>query len=216
MEDIKKGKVDWVKQAFEHNRLGRYEQAIFACSQALQIDQTFARAHFGKALAFYNLGQMDFALLALKQTIRYNRSHFRAYILAGNIYCHQGEYKRTIRAFSLALQIDPLDENALSGKANAEIQQTRKEFYDAEKQRLLRIEASEHIARGNDYYNKGDYICALEEYNKALRLDPHSLIDLHQRVKICNSVSYNTKTDNRGKQYMIGDDGFIRGYEPDL
>jgi tetratricopeptide (TPR) repeat protein len=217
-----KEKIAWVQRAHEYHLLGQYDNAIFACNQALQIDKTFARAHFGRALAFYKLNRIEFTLSALKQTIKYSRNHIRAYILAGNIYHQQEKYKRAVRAYSLALRIDPIDRDALAGKEKAEICQAEqdkknleKEKQNREREDLLEVKINKHISDGDKHYNENNYKDALEAYNAALQLDSYNLPVLRKRVKIYN-ILYPSVTQNHSdiQSYVMRKDGTIEKMMP--
>lgn len=186
MKSTEKDKIAWVQQAYKYHHSGQYEEAIFACNQALQIDKTFARAHFGRALAFYKLNKTKHALLALKETIKYNRNHIRACLLAGEI-CHQrGLYKRALQFYNQALLIDPLDKDALAGKEKATIHQAEqdKQKQEAdEKARLLEAKLNESILNGDKYYDEGNYQEAIDAYKDACQLSPNNRDVLRKMAK---------------------------------
>ena len=58
----------WLTNAL--NELGRYEEAIEACEEAIKLDSNDAGAYCSKGTALYSLGHYEEAIEACEQTIR--------------------------------------------------------------------------------------------------------------------------------------------------
>lgn len=57
-----KTKDAWLKEAIDHYKAAHYEEALFACEQAIALDPTFARAYHGKGLILTYLQKYTDAL----------------------------------------------------------------------------------------------------------------------------------------------------------
>lgn len=181
-----KGKFDWLKRAHEHYNSGRFYDVIFACNQALQIDEAFDRAHLGRALAFYKLHKIEMSLSSVNQTIRCNPQNIKAYILKGDICLEHRKFKDALIAYNQALHIEPSNEDAQRGKKQAESYQSELEKRHSESaqdfsRKIEKIGKTEeqlspllekYIADGDTFYKAKKYQEALDAYVQALQIDP--------------------------------------------
>lgn len=70
-----------------------------------------------------------------------------------------------------------------------------------------KLQANQHIRKGNGYYSEEKYKLALDEYNAALALNP-DIKSLYLYVGTCNSALYKPmKDDERNKAY--GDEAIV-------
>ncbi|WP_139240662.1 tetratricopeptide repeat protein, partial [Geitlerinema sp. PCC 9228] len=95
-----------------YSNQGKYEQAIAAYQQALEIDPNSAYAYFNLGLVYSNQGNYEQAIAAYQQGLEIDPNDASAYIGLGNAYSNQGKYEQAIAAYQQALEIDPNDANA--------------------------------------------------------------------------------------------------------
>ena len=128
---------------------GKYDDAINAYYNALDLDPQYALAWSGKGQALYAQGKYDEAIEAYDEATRLNHALKldSQYVLAwsgkGQALYAKGKYDEAINAYDEAIRLDPNDADAWSYKGDA-----------------LRA--------------KGKYDEAIEAYDEAIRIDPEN------------------------------------------
>src|SRR6266702_1857140 len=84
-EILSKTKEQWLEEGRSHHKANRYDRALAAYEQALEIDPTFARAHRNRGDAFYDLKRYNEALAAYEQAIQLDPYTARAYKSRGDV-----------------------------------------------------------------------------------------------------------------------------------
>ena len=64
-----------------YGNLGRYQDAIESCKQAIRIKPDYAEAHYNLGVAYANLGRYQDAIEAYKQAIRIKPDYAEAYLI---------------------------------------------------------------------------------------------------------------------------------------
>lgn len=88
-------------------RKGSYELAAAHAQKALQLEPTYNYARHNLAVALFNLGALDRAMVEGEQTVRENPQRADTHALLGRTYAKQGDSQRAEQAFLRALDIDP-------------------------------------------------------------------------------------------------------------
>jgi tetratricopeptide (TPR) repeat protein len=89
--------------------LGRYEQAIEECKNAIAIDPDFGNPYNDIGSYLTQLGKSDEAIPWLEQALvakRYEPRHF-PHVNLGRIYWAKGDLLQAIREFGKAVEIEP-------------------------------------------------------------------------------------------------------------
>src|SRR6266516_3508079 len=94
----------------------RYQKALLAFEQAIQLDPNDAVLYNGKGLALSNLNRYGEALLAYEQAIRLNPNNADAYFNKGNILDELKRYEEALAAYELAIRRDPNNADAHNNK----------------------------------------------------------------------------------------------------
>ncbi|MEP7109083.1 MAG: tetratricopeptide repeat protein [Ferruginibacter sp.] len=90
-----------------YNYSGDKSKAISFFDKCLSIDYTFMDAYREKAIALYDMGKYDDALLLLEKATTVKRTFDEAWYWMGRCYEKSGKRKEAIESYRLALQIDP-------------------------------------------------------------------------------------------------------------
>ena len=197
---IPEGNTDdeWIERGSQLWRLKRDSEALMAFDRAItQNSDLKYLAYYGKALALINLQQHDSALESLKEGIKFNRNFVPNLKLQSSLF---------ISSNNLQSALDTID-------------------------RIISLNSKmpdESYRIANLYKNKGQILARLQkyseaeiEYNKAIKITPHSSFyyDLHiiyayqQKWKLAlenynKAISFNEKS---AKNYYIK--GFLYGQQ---
>lgn len=97
-----------------YSMLGRYEEAIACCQQAIACDPAFGNPYNDIGSYLIEQGQPAAALPWLEQATRatrYNAPHF-PYINMGRAYEKLGQYRSAVAAYDQALRLQPFNQQA--------------------------------------------------------------------------------------------------------
>ncbi|MGD9281655.1 MAG: tetratricopeptide repeat protein, partial [Desulfobacterales bacterium] len=154
---------------------GNTEQAINYLNKALQINPDYAEAHSNLGGMHIKQGNIDKAIYHSKEALRLNPKLIEPHNNLGIALMQQGKIAAAISQFQKALELKPdfiMAENNL--KRALAIQ---KEF-EAEISRLQELlkdnpdNVELHFRLGNLYFRKGDQRQAMQQYKKAIQLNP--------------------------------------------
>lgn len=101
-----------------YGMMQRYEEAIEACHEAIELDPTFGNPYNDIGSYLIEQGEWDEAIPWLEKALmapRYESPQF-PYLNLGRVYRKKGDYKRALAYFNQALEIDPLYRAALGAK----------------------------------------------------------------------------------------------------
>jgi Flp pilus assembly protein TadD len=125
-----------------YGKLGRYQDAVEACKQAIRIKPDYAEAHCNLGVAYGKLGRYQDAIESYQQAIRIKPDYAAdAYYNLGVVYSKFGRHQDAIESFKQAIKINPDDDEA-------------------------------HFNLGVTYYKLGRYQDAIESYKQAIRIKP--------------------------------------------
>ena len=171
---------------------GEYDKAIPDLTKAIELDSNYALAYNSRAVAFQNTGKCEEAILDYTKAIELNLNFAVAFANRGECYFGKGEYNKAIDDYTKALELEPNYSLAYAMRGLSYFKQ--KEYDKAISDCIKAVEinpgAIPFSIIGDAYSAKGNYVEAIQNYTKALELDP------------CCAVAY----DNRGQAYSeIGD-----------
>jgi tetratricopeptide (TPR) repeat protein len=96
-----------VHQGLKYYDLGRWQEAIVAFSDAIEIDPNFAVAHFGLGVTYSRLENWEEALAYFKKTIEMNPTFAPGYLGLGITYNILGFNDKAMKALKKAVSINP-------------------------------------------------------------------------------------------------------------
>jgi tetratricopeptide (TPR) repeat protein len=97
----------------------QFQQAIEQFKKAIEVEPTFRDAFDGLIGAYLHAGRRSDAAAAMTQLLEIEPNISRYRLLLGQILLEQNQAERALAQFSFALQIDPLNADALLGFATA-------------------------------------------------------------------------------------------------
>jgi tetratricopeptide (TPR) repeat protein len=94
----------YLRIAIDNYNMGRYQDTIAACEQAIRIDPRYARAYYGKGLAFACLKKYPAAIVAYHKAIEYDPHNYNIYIHRADAYKELGHYKKALSDYCQAFK----------------------------------------------------------------------------------------------------------------
>jgi tetratricopeptide (TPR) repeat protein len=159
----RKTKEQWVDEGNAFLEINRYEEAIAAYDQALQLDPSLPYAYFKKGLALLKLKRYAEAIPILDQAIRLNPDEALAYNGKGFALLQFQQYKEAISLFDQALNHNSTVDYIYNNKGCAFF-----ELGDYEKANRVFDEAIRlNPKRGRYYSNKGKALEHLQRSTEA-------------------------------------------------
>lgn len=100
----------------------RWDEAVEACTKAIELDPTLAWAYYSRGLAYAKQGRLDLAVADFTRSIELARSN-AAYYERGRAFFREGKLDLAIADFTKAIELDPTDASAYAwrGVARAKI-----------------------------------------------------------------------------------------------
>ena len=134
--------VDYNNRGLMLSNNDQYEEAIADFNRALAINPRLDGAYNNRGNSQAALGNLALAIADYQRAIDYNPTNLKALINLGISFRQLGLYDLALENFDLSL----LFSKHLQGRIYAE--------------------------RGKTYHSRGDYNCAIADYNRALKLLP--------------------------------------------
>ena len=100
--------------------LERYEEALTAFERALKLAPNDTDAWYNKGVVLSKLKRHTEAVLAYETALKYDKNDDQIWNNLGASYSELGEYDKAISAFRKALLLNPKNQKAVTGKADAE------------------------------------------------------------------------------------------------
>ncbi len=163
------------KVANSYFSLDKYEEAIAAYDQALQIKPDLHEAWYNRGIAIDNLGRHEEAIAAYDQALQIKPDYYEAWNNRGSALFHLGRYEEVIVACDQALQIKPDFYEAWNNRGIALRQLGRNEEAISSYDQVLRIKPDFHEAwsnRGGALFHLGRYEEAISSYDQVLQIKP--------------------------------------------
>ncbi|MEZ6116056.1 MAG: tetratricopeptide repeat protein [Pirellulaceae bacterium] len=139
-------------------RRGRFDEAAFRYSQALQLDSKNAELHFNRARCLMQMGNFIESRQALLDAVANDPDHGQAYLLLASLYGMQGQFADALQAFQRALEITPDSLATLASFAEALLTMPNEQLRDFSKCQEL-LERAARIASAPDEKNKVAMLC---------------------------------------------------------
>lgn len=171
LQNLLKSKEDWLKEGNTFRQLKRYEEALQAYEQAIQLDPTNSNVFEYKSAAFYGLRRYQEALEAAKHAILLDPTNSSAFGHKSAALNGLKHYQEALEAAEHAILLDPTNSFALRRKSAA--LNGLKRYQEA-------LEAAEHailLNRSNSdgFRRKSAALNGLKRYQDALEAAEHAI-----------------------------------------
>jgi tetratricopeptide (TPR) repeat protein len=136
--------------------LGKNTEAIKYFDKALKLDRRYSQALAHRGVAYHNVGKFDLAKADFDAALGLDPKNATAYRFRANIYALANDYKRVVLDLNKCLELDP---------------------------KKYGQDAALYQNRGEAYHQLGRPKEALEDFEKALNLNPRYVLALVNRGK---------------------------------
>ena len=175
-----------------YERKGDYDAAIADYNKAIQIKPDYAKAYYNRGIAYKKKGDYDAAIADYNKAIQIKPDDADAYYYRGRAYHKKQEYTRAIEDYTKATEINPKDAYNFSGRAWTYFKagQAARGFPDAERALELKPNEPDFLdTRGEIFEALGrrdeavaDFRRAIDEYTKAIEIDPKNAYNFNGRA----------------------------------
>lgn len=174
-----------------------YDKAIDDFAKAIEVDRKYADAWNNRGFAQLKAGRHEKAIADLKQAVTINPDYATAWTNTGLVYMQQEDFANAVKAFSQAVRLAPLDVRWVTYRRAALLKLERFEEASADAQKIqwlnelsqLTQHASDRagdsaawILRAAHLAEGTEYAAAVQDYSRALQLDPGNIEALHGRA----------------------------------
>ncbi len=167
------------QRALLETQQGNHAEAIDIFGELIDRSPSNASHYSNRGLVYFKSGQLEAAMTDYNHAIALNPRLDSAYNNRANFYAAQGLYLEAILDYDVALDLNPANVRAW---INQGITFREVEMYDRALESLDlalclgKLEGHVYAERGRTYHLRGDWNCAVGEYQRAL--EQISLSDL--------------------------------------
>jgi len=169
---------------------------FFSKEKVNQEDQQDnSKVFYDKAMKLFETKDYDKAIIELTKAIEQNSSYSEAYEKRGECYYNLKTYSKAVLDFSEAIKLDKTNANAFNNRANSYYYQKNYDNAIDDYSRVIQILPDSSVAyinRGNTYYFQlKEYNKAVQDYEKALNLDPGNAQTLKNKKDALKKIEEN-------------------------
>jgi tetratricopeptide (TPR) repeat protein len=204
----------WNSYAAALHIVGRYDEALTARDQVVNLDSSHAYAHNNRGITLRNLGRYDEALTAHDQAINLDPSYARAYRSRGITLRDLGRYDEALTAHDQAINLDPSFANAHNSRGLVLQTLGRSEDALAAYDRVIALQPElgyPHENKGVALAIIGEFDRALAEFEAANRLDPTGA---GEGKAWAGAVLWRLREPARAREFFAQVEGRITGCTP--
>lgn len=167
------------QKALAEAQQGNHTEAIALLSYLIDQNPNSASDYSNRGLVYFQSGAAAAALADYDRAIELNPRLDSAYNNRANYYAAQGQFLEAILDYDIALDLNPTNVRAW---INQGITFRELEMYDRALESLElalclgRLEGHVYAERGRTYHLRGDWNCAVADYQRALAALPQSNI----------------------------------------
>ena len=172
------------KSAEKYLKQGVYAEALDAYGQALEMDATLSKAHFGRARTFTQLGDLSSAVKSYTAVLSTQPDNISALRNRGWLYMRQQDYMQALKDYEDAVSLAPDDVTLIYARANAYYR--LKDYTNALKDydEVIRRDSTfteAYLNRGVTHSVLQEYRRAIADFNQTITLDPNNGYAYHRR-----------------------------------
>lgn len=188
--------------AFE--KKGEYEKAIHYYTKAITAMPRLAIPYCNRANMYHRIHEYDKAITDYRKAIELNPRYSEAHNGLGSLYFNVKQYALAESCFRAAVQMNPRNDVAFSNlgaicAAKADYENAIKYYDRAVLSGNPRKLYSYYYNRGTAYAQKGDLLKAIQDFSKAIELNPGFAAAYHNRGLAYKNIgdAENSKKDSK-------------------
>lgn len=152
-------------------QMGYYDEAIALFTQLIERNPLNATDYSNRGLTYFQSGQSAEALADYSRAIELNPRLDGAYNNRANYHAAQGQFLEAILDYDVALDLNPANTRAWINQGitfrDLEMYERAIESFDLALH-LGRLEGHIYAERGRTYHLRGDWNCAIADYQRAI------------------------------------------------
>src|SRR5947209_3324422 len=99
-------KEQYLSEGLAYYQAKKFQLALVACKQAIQLDSNYARAFHVKGLALRELKQYEEAIIAFRQALFIHPQNARVYVDLARVYYELRRFKESGEMYRQAIPLD--------------------------------------------------------------------------------------------------------------
>jgi serine/threonine protein kinase len=155
---------EWLADADDHHKNQRWEEALAAYEQAIQLGYESADTYFIQGSILYDLKRLNEALMAYDRAIQLGYKDAVVHYRRGYILHLLERHEEALTAYEQAIQLDPTNASFYGGKGN--VFRELKRYADAQQAYEEAIRLSPHTPIF--HINRGDVLFTLKEFERSV------------------------------------------------
>lgn len=137
---------DYVRMGIAYRRSKKYDKAINAYNQALQLNPNYERAYNNRGNVYYDLKEYEKAIQDYNKALELNPDYAAAYSNRANIYSDLKEYEKAIQDYNKSIELNPDYITALNNRGIVYKMQTQYDLALADFNRILELDPNNQPA----------------------------------------------------------------------
>ncbi|CAB3808139.1 Beta-barrel assembly-enhancing protease [Paraburkholderia caffeinilytica] len=177
MDNGKQSADIYVSRGNAYRAKGDAENSLLDYDAAIARAPFDPRAHFGKAVVFYNMGNLEGAESEFNTTLRLNPNDLDSMRGLAMVLRDQHRYSESIATYTSALKMKPGDALLISGRAWAYEEMGDLPHAISDYSQAIALQPNDEFVlrlRGLAYDHQGDYSKAIADFTQVTRLAPNS------------------------------------------
>ncbi|MBI4379081.1 MAG: tetratricopeptide repeat protein [Nitrospinae bacterium] len=157
-----------------YEKMGMDEKALNYYEDAFKNNPQYIKVHQSMGDLYLKKGDTGKAIEAIEKAVHISPNNPHRQAQLGKIYLSKGDIEKAGKAFKTAIKVDPKNAELQTDIGEAYLQSGLDEMAAEAFKGSLTVTESVHVYNrlGIALRRKGKYLEAIEEYKKALRLDP--------------------------------------------
>lgn len=187
----KRGGQKWLEEGNVHYAARRFQEAITAYNQAINVDPRSVAAYYGLGSAYHQLGLYQRAASEFDQVLSLDPGNAWAYYSKGLAYYELGLYQRAIDEYDRAIALDHgiADFYDKRGSAYYHLEQYPRAVNDLDQAlRLNPRSAAAYYKRGYIYLQLSHYQQSILDFERALAIDPRDAWAYYNRSRAYEQI----------------------------
>jgi tetratricopeptide (TPR) repeat protein len=170
------------QEALSEAQGGNFDVAVALFSELIERYPDSASDYSNRGLVYFQSGQLEAAIEDYNRAIELNPQLDSAYNNRANYYAAQGKFLEAVLDYDVALDLNPANVRVW---INQGITFRELEMYDRALESfelalcLGRLEGHIYAERGRTYHLRGDWNCAIGDYQRALEKLPEAAKQSH-------------------------------------